>query len=260
MAEDKSKPVEKPVEKAQEATQAATASPRRRRYQTVIFQGAVIAMASAFAVLTVLAKSSPFFAVDVTITHGIQLITVPWFSMLMNVISWPGYPPQSFVIPVLLVVLIWSLGLRWEAVASLVVAVAASGIDVLVKDYIRRPRPSTDLVHVFRILNDYSFPSGHVVFYVAFFGFLMFLAFALLKDSVKRTLLVLLFGILILLVGPSRIYTGEHWASDVGGAYLLGALILMASIAFYRWGKERFFVARAQPVQTHEAPPPAKAA
>jgi membrane-associated phospholipid phosphatase len=35
---------------------------------------------------------------------------------------------------------------------------------------------------------------------------------------------------------------GEHWASDVVGAYLLGTLMLVAIIQLYRWGKPRFFV------------------
>jgi len=54
------------------------------------------------------------------------------------------------------------------------------------------------------------------------------------------------FGLLVFLVDISRIFVGEHWASDVLGAYLLGALTLAAIIQVYRWGKPRFFV--RQPV------------
>jgi undecaprenyl-diphosphatase len=68
----------------------------------------------------------------------------------------------------------------------------------------------------------------------------------------------LFFVAMIALIGPSRIYLGQHWASDVLGAYLLGTLTLVANIAFYRWGKSRFFVAKKQPVKTTESPAPAK--
>ena len=249
------KPIEKAQDKAQQATRAATASAPRRTYRTVLFQGGLIAAGSAFALLTVLAKSTPFFPIDLQITRGIQLMNLPMFAQLMGIISWPGFPPQSFVIPVFIVALLWGLGLRWESLAALVAAVSSSAIDVLIKDTIRRPRPAASLVHVFRILDSYSFPSGHVMFYVVFFGFLVFLAFALLKDSAQRTVVIAFFGVLILLVGLSRIYLGQHWASDVAAAYLLGILTLVANIAFYRWGKKRFFV--TQPVQTHEVPTPA---
>ncbi len=248
------KPVQKVQEAAQQAAKAATTSAPKRRYRSIVFQGALIAVSSAFAFLTLFAKSTPFFPLDLQITRSIQLINAPGFGQIMNLISWPGFPPQSFVIPVMVVAFLYSLGLRWEAVAALLVAVTSSGIDTLVKDLIQRPRPTINLVHVFRILDSYSFPSGHVVFYVAFFGFTLFLAYALLKESVTRTIVILVSGVLILLVGISRIYQGEHWASDVAGAYLLGSLILVANIAFYRWGKTRFFVARTQPVDSSEKP------
>jgi undecaprenyl-diphosphatase len=48
-------------------------------------------------------------------------------------------------------------------------------------------------------------------------------------------------ALLIALVGISRVYLGEHWPSDVFGAYLLGSLWLTLTVYVYRWGKPRFF-------------------
>jgi undecaprenyl-diphosphatase len=68
-------------------------------------------------------------------------------------------------------------------------------------------------------------------------------------------LLVLLLSVSIALVGLSRIYLGEHWASDVLGAYLLGSLSLAATVALYRWGKTRFFVRRPfDPLKGEDGP------
>jgi undecaprenyl-diphosphatase len=119
-------------------------------------------------------------------------------------------------------------------------------VNVIIKEYIRRPRPTIDLVDVFNILDSYSFPSGHVMFYVGFYGFLWFLAYTLLKRSWRRTVILWFLGIFIALVGMSRTYLGQHWASDVLGAYLLGSLTLLGILWFYRWGKKRFFI--RQPV------------
>jgi undecaprenyl-diphosphatase len=160
----------------------------------------------------------------------------------MVAISWLGFSPQSIIITALIILLILVFGLQWEALVALIAALLSIGLNVLVKDLIMRPRPAATLVHVLATLKDFSFPSGHVMYYTGFFGFIVFLAFTLLKPSLKRTLLVVFFGLLVLLVGISRIYVGEHWASDVVGAYLLGALTLVAIIQLYRWGKPRFFV------------------
>jgi undecaprenyl-diphosphatase len=102
------------------------------------------------------------------------------------------------------------------------------------------------LVDVFAVLNSYSFPSAHVMFYTILFGFVFYLTYTVLKSSWLRSGLLGLFGVFILLVGVSRIYLGQHWASDVLGAYLLGGLILAGVIFLYQWGKSRFFV--RQPV------------
>jgi membrane-associated phospholipid phosphatase len=158
----------------------------------------------------------------------------------MSLTSWPGFSPQAMIIAGLIILLIFGFGLQWEGVMALIAAVFTTAINVLVKDLIQRPRPLPAQVNVFATLTSYSFPSGHVMYYVGFFGFIGFLVFSLLKPSLKRSLLLVLFGSLVVLIGFSRIYLGEHWASDVLGSYLLGSLTLVATIQFYLWGKIRF--------------------
>lgn len=240
------KTVAKVEEAAHEAAHAATAAPPVRRYRAVLFQLSLAIITVAFAILTFLVKTTPSFPVDLQVTRGIQQINIPLFFELMVVVSWPGFGPQSFIITALIVMMIYALGLHWEAVTALIAAAFSTAVNVLVKDLIQRPRPTTGVVHVLDALNSYSFPSGHVMFYLGFFGFIWFLAFSLLKPSMKRGLLLVFFGGLVMLIGISRIYVGEHWASDVLGSYLLGTLTLAAVIQLYRWGKTRFFV--LQPV------------
>jgi undecaprenyl-diphosphatase len=191
-------------------------------------------------------KSTPFFPLDLQITRALQSIDSPLFALAMNLISWPGFLPQSAILPVLAGLLLYSFGLYWETITVLVAAFLPPLINFTIKEWIQRPRPTIDLVDVFRILDSYSFPSGHVMFYIGFFGFLWFLVYVLLKPSFRRTLLLIILGSLITLVGVSRIYLGQHWASDILGATLLGGLILVFILQFYRWGKKRFFV--SQPV------------
>ena len=236
------KPAKKIKDAAQQAAKAETTSPPQREYRTLAFQVALLATIAAFAVLTYMVKTTPLFTLDIQITHALQSIQWPIFATLMSLISWLGFFPQSFIISALLVLLIYAFGLRWESISAVAAALVPPIVNTLVKGLIRRPRPTVDLVQVLRILNSYSFPSGHVMFYVGFFGFLWFLAFTLLKPSWLRTLLMIIFGTLIALVGISRVYLGQHWPSDVLGAYLLGSLTLVGILQFYRWGKKRYFV------------------
>ena len=227
---------------ASQAAQVESETAPVRRYRALLFRSALVVIAGAFAVLTFLVKTMPSFTVDLQITKAIQLLNYPPFAWVMSLISWPGFSPQSMLIAGLITVFVYAFGLHWEAVMTLIAAVLSTVINVIVKDLVQRPRPPSDLVSVFAPLNSYSFPSGHVMFYLGFFGFLAFLVYSLLKPSLKRSLFLLQLGSLVILVGISRIYLGQHWASDVLGSYLLGSLTLVAVIQLYVWGKKRFFV------------------
>jgi len=192
-----------------------------------------------FLVLTFMSANTLYFQIDLTITNTLQMLHFPLFPQLMVLVSWFGYFPQSLFLTLLILILFYTFGFRWEAATSLGIAVFDETINVLLKTLIHRPRPAANLVNVVTSVNNYSFPSGHVMYYVAFFGFIWFLIYALLKRSWIRTVLLFFFGILILLVGVSRVYLGAHWSSDVLGAYLLGTLILIVSIQIYIWGKKR---------------------
>lgn len=248
---------EKPVVKINDTTQqvfhAEAASAPVRNYRALLFQGMLLLVAGSFAVLTFLVKTMPSFSTDLQITQFIQLINIPFFALFMSLISWPGFLPQSMIITALAALLLYKLGWKWESLMMLFAATFSSGVNVLVKDLIQRPRPMAGMVNVISTLTSYSFPSGHVMFYLGFFGFVAFLVFSLLKPSPKRNLLLVILCSLIILIGPSRIFLGQHWASDVLGAYLLGSLTLVVVIQFYRWGKTRFFVHQSVATATLQA-------
>jgi membrane-associated phospholipid phosphatase len=247
------KPVKKIKQDVEQAVRSEAAPAPVRRYQAVLFRATLFLFVAGFAVLTFLVKTMPSFAIDLQVTKAIQLINFPGFAWFMTLISWPGFGPQSMIITVLTILLIYGLGLHWEAVMALFAAVFSTGINLLAKNLVQRPRPLASMVNVFDRLNDYSFPSGHVMFYIGFLGFIGFLAFSLLKPSVKRSLILVLFGGPVVFIGASRIYLGAHWASDVLAAYLLGSLTLIVTVQLYLWGKTRFFV--HQPVAATQPQP-----
>jgi membrane-associated phospholipid phosphatase len=216
-------------------------SPGIQWYRTALFRAGLLSAIGVFALLTFLVETTPSFPVDLQITRAIQAIDSPVFAALMSFISWPGFLPQSVLIILLIAFTLYMYGFRWESVLSLLTALVSGVTNQSIKYMIQRPRPASDVVDVFETLASYSFPSGHVMFYVTFFGFVWYVIYTVLKRSAQRSLLLTFFGTLIVLVGISRIYLGQHWASDVLGAYLLGSLILVGIIVFHQWGKTRFF-------------------
>ncbi|HZY45537.1 MAG TPA: phosphatase PAP2 family protein [Anaerolineae bacterium] len=241
------KPVEavkKPVNAWRRTIDAAGAIVEKpwRRYRATVFLTYLIVAVVAFIILAVLAKTVAYFTFDVTITHAIQGFNPGWFDALMRALTWIGFSPQAWVITLGILLFLYASGLKWETVVAFVSVLGSSALGLGLKVLIDRPRPSADLVTVLTQLKDFSFPSGHVLFFITFFGFLLFLAYTLLKPTRWRTVLLVILVGMIVLIGPSRIYVGQHWASDVFASYLIGSVWLALSVLIYRWGKPRYFV------------------
>jgi len=225
-----------------------------RRYRASVFQSYLVFAVLVFLAMAVLAKTVAYFTFDVMITQTLQSYHGVWFNTLMVDLTWLGFAPQAWVVSVAVVVFLYAGGLKWETVVTAASLIGSEIVGLGVKALVDRPRPSPDLVNVVNQLKDYSFPSGHVLWYSTFFGFLVFLAYTLLKYSWWRSLIIVVLLGMIALIGPSRIYEGQHWASDVIAAYLLGSVWLSLSILIYRWGKTRYFV--NQPAAPPDVPAP----
>jgi membrane-associated phospholipid phosphatase len=237
-----------------QAARTWIASERLRQVRTYLFQGYVFFAIIAFTILALLANTMPVFQPDVLITRELQAEMPAWFGVIMQVISWPGYVIQSASIIVLVVAFLAIFGLRWETLSAFLTSIVTVALNTLIKIAVHRPRPEANLVHVFQVLSSFSFPSGHVMFYTAFFGFLLFFSFTLLKRTWLRYLINIVILVFIAFIGVSRVYLGEHWASDVLGGYLLGSLVLIAAIFFYHWGKDRYFIRQPVAADTETKP------
>ena len=219
---------------------AAIATRPTRHNRAIAFQAYVLGTSAVFVVLAVVAHFVAYFPIDLTITQAVQAYDGQLFDRLMFGVSWLGFFPQAVPISAVVILALFFGGQRWAAVATLF-ATLSTGAGALVKLVVSRPRPSAELVHVLRQLSSSGFPSGHVLSTTAFCGFLVFLCCTLFKPSFGRSAVLVMLSLLIALMGLSRIYLGQHWFSDVLGAYLFGSLWLTLTIRFYRWGRVRYF-------------------
>jgi undecaprenyl-diphosphatase len=198
--------------------------------------GLIIALGAltAFGILFGLVRANRSASVDVALTMKLQRRRWPWLARLMAIVSWPGFPPQSRLIPPLLPVLLLARGYRVEAVFQ-GLAWGTGLISAVVKWAMRRPRPDHPEVQVaIARIGGSSFPSGHVINYVGVYGFLAYLAHTWIRPAALRRTVVGLLVALIALVGPSRVYLGHHWPTDVLASYLLGGSYLIGLTSLYR--------------------------
>jgi membrane-associated phospholipid phosphatase len=214
---------------------ASVAVRRSRTASTFAWAGLI-----GFVGLFGLVKARRSDALDLAVTLRLQANRHVLLDRVMGLVSWPGFPPQSRVIPPIGIGLLFLLSLPLEA-AFLVAAWGASLMSTVVKAFVQRPRPFANekLRVVVAPLGGSSFPSGHVLTYVGFYGFGAYLAEVLVRPVVlRRTIVGALLG-LVALVGPSRIQQGHHWFTDVTASYLLGTSYVVGLAALYRRVKAR---------------------
>lgn len=99
----------------------------------------------------------------------------------------------------------------------------------ILKLIVRRARPTG-----FRLIAEtgYSFPSGHSMVSMAFYGYLIYLIYKNVRNKKLRWTLITCFSLLILIIGMSRIYLGVHYTSDVFAGFLfsLGYLVIYTKL------------------------------
>lgn len=100
-------------------------------------------------------------------------------------------------------------------------------LNLVLKSILQRPRPNE-----YRIINEtgYSFPSGHSMISMAFYGFIIYLIYKNIKNKYLKWISIILLSILILMIGFSRIYLGVHYVSDVLAGFLFSISYLIVYI------------------------------
>lgn len=147
----------------------------------------------------------------------------PWLTDVMEGISSLASP--IVLLMMLLLVAAFAPGRRPGLCATINLA-SALAINQILKYVVQRPRPDG-----FQLVSEigYSFPSGHSMVSMAFYGLCAWMVWHYERDRVMKWVWCSCFALAICLVGVSRIYLGVHYASDV----LAGFCVSLAWISVY---------------------------
>lgn len=133
----------------------------------------------------------------------------------------------AFIVLAGVLIFMFCKKIRWFVTFDLV---GVTVINQAIKHIVRRPRPN-----VLRLVEEsgYSFPSGHSMVSMAFYGIVIYLFYKNVSNKYLKWLLITLLSLLILSIGFSRIYVGVHYFTDVVGGFLLGLAYLIIYINIY---------------------------
>lgn len=140
------------------------------------------------------------------------------------------FASEVMILLVSLVLIIAFKNKKYGAFA-LLNAISILILNILLKLIFMRDRPY-DLMIITE--SGYSFPSGHAMASLGFYGFIIYLLWHFNITKRMKILFSIMLSILILLIGMSRIYLGVHYASDVLAGYMVSGAYLILYITFIR--------------------------
>lgn len=168
---------------------------------------------------------------DRKITDYVTSFRTPQLNKFFQFITEVGDLNGYIVLTTLSTIIFWLIFRNWRFVLEIVFVLAISGLaNVALKQVINRARPDAEhLVSVATL----SYPSGHAMSAIAFYGFLIYLFYNFKLNVWVKTLTILILGLLILAIGISRIYLGVHYPSDIAGGYIAGFIWVIFCIVLF---------------------------
>ena len=146
---------------------------------------------------------------------------------IVKIITHIGGAKIVLVLTVLAIILIKGLKNKLFLLTGIV---GTAGLNVVLKHIVQRERPNIN-----RLIPEkgYSFPSGHSMMSMAFYGMLIFLIFKYVKNTALKWTLIVILTILLSTIGITRIYLGVHYPSDVIGGFVVSLTYLFILTEIY---------------------------
>ncbi|MEQ6378206.1 phosphatase PAP2 family protein [Bacillaceae bacterium S4-13-56] len=172
-------------------------------------------------------------AFDSTIIDFLKTIETDLLDQMMILVTELGSVWFLTAMCILVILLLWFRANDWWGIGAFIVANGGGALlTQVLKEYYNRGRPSIN-PEIDAI--GYSFPSGHSMGSLIFYGFTIYLVLRSNRSKTLKTLYITIAGLLIFFIGFSRIYLGAHFPSDVLAGYLAGTAWMMLCILALEW-------------------------
>jgi membrane protein DedA with SNARE-associated domain/membrane-associated phospholipid phosphatase len=185
-------------------------------------------------------SNDPLVSFDLAVATALHDLATPPLTTFFLIVTALG-SIETIALVSLLGAVVFGVRRRWLYLGTWLAAVAGSAaLNQLLKALFGRPRPYFE--HPLVLETSYSFPSGHAMESLVLYGMLAYFAVLTLKTWRTRTAIVFGTGLLVLLIGFSRLYLGVHYFSDVVAGYAAGGVWLSTCITameFARRSKQR---------------------
>ena len=198
-----------------------------------------------FAIRKPIRKHKP---VDLAIFEKIKPTVTPFTNKIMLFITFLG--KHQFLIPANLLLIFYFLFVKrqtWFSIRVITISISSLLLMLLLKQLFQRKRPLSPLLKAAKGL---SFPSGHAIMSVTFYGLLIYILQHTISNEGLKLLVTVFLVFLIIGIGYSRIYLRVHYASDVAAGFIIGLLWLIISLAVLKGLENNIagIIAKSQPV------------
>lgn len=186
-----------------------------------------------FSLLRFFITYHPISSFDIAVSKFVQQYQSQFLDKLMLGISLLGELPYSLLMVVIIAfIFFWC---KYKREAYFTFSILLSGLLILaLKSIFNRPRPTANYVRLVEHNRFESFPSGHVLSYFLFFGFMLVLMKELKTIPANIRKFITFISIFYIVTIPySRIYLGAHWFTDVLGGMIMGLICLIILCYFY---------------------------
>ena len=200
-----------------------------------------------------LAEWQPFVSLDRHVDEELNERATPAVTTAMEAVTWLGSTNGLLLLTLAACAVLLA---RARVRAALLVGLALVGaqvLDALLKVEFARPRPS--LAHpVVAQAGGYSFPSGHATASMAVYGALAYLTLTTVRSRPAKTMITAGALLVVVLIGFSRVYLGEHFPSDVIAGWCVGIAWVAILVLLLRGALPAFATPRA--IEGRSARPP----